>query len=130
MSQKLVNITPHSIKLVDSTSFDEVVVRQARNIRSIRVIQSSRVVGSVEHHGVTVPVKLVLPYEAPDTPDLPACVPGTIYIVSRVVAECYKDTRSDFVFPYDFQRSPTGGILGCHSLAKFYSDSDSDSNGY
>lgn len=130
MSQKLVNITPHSIKLVDAVSFDEVVVRQARNIRSIRVIQGSRVVDNVEHHGVTVPVKLVLPYEAPDTPDLPPCIPGTIYIVSRVVAECYKDTRPDFVFPYDFQRSPTGGILGCHSLAKFYSNTEEITNGY
>lgn len=120
MQIKLVNLTPHSVKLVDAMSQAECVVREHRRLKPIRVIQSSRLLDQITYNGLDIPLKLILPNRASEDAFLPPQEDGVIYIVSRVVADCYKNLRPDFVFPYDFQRAEEGKIIGCQSLATFH----------
>lgn len=50
--------------------------------------------------------------------ELPPRLEGTLYIVSRLVADVLRE-RDDFVFPYDLVRDEKGIVIGCTSLARF-----------
>lgn len=102
----VVNLTPHDIRLNQ--------VNITPGGKPIRVRQHTEVLYYVHD----VPVK-ILRGPANDLTQLPAPKPSTIYIVSRLVADVYRNDRDDFVFPYDFIRNQDGYIDGCKSLAKF-----------
>lgn len=80
----------------------------------IRIYQDTELLYTIND----VPVK-VIRNTMPDEDVLPPIEEGTIYIVSRLVADVYKGLRDDLVFPYDFIRDTKGKIKGCTSLARF-----------
>jgi hypothetical protein len=49
---------------------------------------------------------------------LPEPVPGTLLLVSRVVAEASPE-RADLVVPYELVRDEDGRVLACRSLGRF-----------
>lgn len=100
----ITNLTPHNIRLGHTT------VRQGGS--PVRINQNYEVLYVVHD----IPVKLLTSTEADN---LPPIVDDNIYIVSRLVADVYRDIREDFVFPYDFVKTSGGRILGCKSLARF-----------
>lgn len=63
-----------------------------------------------------VPI-LSIDYSAPD--NLPPKVPGTYYIVSRLVADMAPPDRDDLVYPYELVRNDAKQIIGCRSFARF-----------
>lgn len=100
------NLTPHPIKIGRHT------IHQTGE--PIRIDQKDSLLYVVNN----IPVKM-LTYTPLEMEQLPELEPETVYIVSRLVADMYKDSRSDFLFPYQFTRTPDGRILGCKSLARF-----------
>jgi hypothetical protein len=104
---KIVNLTPHPVRI------GERLVHQ--NGEPIRVIQHEHTLYTVDG----VPVKMILTAQPISTEPLPPVESHTLYIVSRLVADVYKDIREDFVFPYNFVRTRKGRLLGCQSLARF-----------
>ena len=113
------NLTPHPIKLVDEATGRVVIIRQSKTIRPIRINQPITIDTHIPVKELNIPIKLINSAESRAEEELPPILPDTLYIVSRFVADTYKDTRSDFVFPYDYQRGSLGSILGCYSLARF-----------
>ncbi len=108
----IINLTPHNIQL-NTTEITP-------GGKPIRVKQATDTLYFVHD----VPVKM-LKLATATSSELPPMLPDTIYIVSRLVADVFRATREDFVFPYDFLRNPvTGYILGCKSLARFESSHD------
>lgn len=100
----VVNLTPHSINVNGR------LIHQGG--KPIRIKQNTELVYTINN----IPVKLIT---NSDSNSLPPVQEDTIYIVSRFVADVYKDRRGDFVFPYEYITTPTGKILMCRSLAQF-----------
>lgn len=100
----VINLVPHSINVNGK------LIHQMGS--PIRIKQSTELVYTINN----IPVKLIT---NSDANSLPPVLEDTIYIVSRFVADVYKDRRGDFVFPYEYTRTPTGKILMCRSLAQF-----------
>jgi hypothetical protein len=114
---KIINITPHTVVLVDPQSQCSLPLRQHREIKPVRITQEANVETLASYQGVNIPVKVIYLSKAQEA--LPSAEPGTLYIVSRMVADTFRQTRHDFVFPYDLKRTESGGITGCYSLARF-----------
>lgn len=105
---RIKNLTPHSIRIGNQ------LIKQDEFIPPIRIEQQEHLIYAVDD----IPVKMLL--HNPKTEyELPPPEPNTIYIVSRLVADIFKNEREDFVFPYDFIRTKTGQLIGCKSLARF-----------
>lgn len=105
---EVVNITPHTVKI------GEMVLAQDTSIQPVRVNQREEILYTISG----IPVKLITQGE-PDLTLLPPVAGNRIYVVSRLVADVYRDVREDLVFPYSFTRTNSGRILGCRELARF-----------
>lgn len=112
----LVNLTSHPIYLVGEDSHEP-----------IRCIFPSKLYGELRLQQRTtrldtcagMPIYGVTTLAAPTQhSDLPPRIEGTLYIVSRLVADVLRD-RDDFVFPYRLVRDGNGVVTGCSSLARF-----------
>lgn len=102
---EVVNLTPHPIRIGKTTI--------APTGTPIRIYQDTELLYTIGD----IPVKL---YKGGYSKEpLPPIQDNTIYIVSRLVADCYRDQREDFLFPYDFTRTQSGRIIGSKSLARF-----------
>lgn len=112
MSTTLVNLTPHAVTLVDSEG--TVLAQFAPVAPAARCAVTSQQVASVEVAGVQVPVYSSVMGEVQD---LPAPEHGVLYIVSRIVAEACKGTRSDLLVPDKTVRNNDGQIVGCAGFA-------------
>lgn len=104
---EVVNLTPHEITLGNTT------IPQTKGVHPIRIHYETKVIYTVND----IPVKLIGKSKDSSQP-LPPIKPGTLYVVSRFVADAYRE-REDFVFMSDFVRDHNGAILGCKSLARF-----------
>lgn len=104
----VINLTPHSIIIVDDNG-EELHTIEASDIIA-RVSVSTERVGEVD--GIPVSTSVF-----GDVEDLPAPVPGTIFIVSRMVAVAASD-RNDLYIPNETVRDEAGRIIGCRSLAQ------------
>lgn len=111
---EVINITPHTVKI------GERVLHQNADYEPVRVDQQEHLLYTINR----IPVKLITT-GPPDMGILPPLQHDTIYVVSRLVADVYRDLREDLVFPYSFTRTNSGRILGCRALARF----DARSNG-
>lgn len=116
----VINLTPHAIRLIDQNTGEEVTIRQSKTIRPIRINRPVYHDVFIDVKGVNIPVKIMKESNKACSFDyIPPPQPNTVYIVSRLVAEAFKSTRPDFVFPHKFQRGDKGAIMGCYSLARF-----------
>jgi len=111
----LVNLTSHPIYLITDDQ------------EPIRCIFPSKLYGELrlQQHTARLTVHAGMPIYGVTTlaqptsrSELPPRIEGTLYIVSRLVADVLRD-RDDFVFPYRLVRDSNGQVTGCSSLARF-----------
>lgn len=107
-SKKVVNLTPHSINIVDA---EGVLIRELPSEGLARVSSVSTPVGVVDE----IPV---IKQEFGEIEGLPAPEEGVYYVVSAMIGTAAKN-RQDLLGPADFVRDQEGRILGCKSLQKF-----------
>lgn len=110
---KIVNLTPHDIHFRASYDADPWFTVPASG--QVARCSEERVEAGVVHHGsLTLPVNQVRLGQVTGLPDPE---PGTIYIVSRLVAEACRD-RDDLFIVDDLVRDPEGRVVGCRALAR------------
>jgi hypothetical protein len=113
----LVNLTPHPVMFFGDEG-PECAVEPSGVVA--RVSENSQVSGSLtirnqlNGHDVEVEVVNVMTSGVEGLSD---SVAGTLYIVSRIVAEACPH-RSDLVFPVDLVRREDGSIVGCKRLGR------------
>lgn len=117
----IINLTPHEVNILAPSG--DILINPSREYDPIRIVQPTLYRMCRAVNGVEIPIKVILP-GYPENNNMPPKTPGVLYIVSRLVADTFKDTRHDFVFPYDLQRTNTGEIQGCYSLARFGAKED------
>jgi hypothetical protein len=116
----VVNLTPHEINIhveLGSAHLSRTLTLAPSGIVP-RVGVSSRPIGHVLVEGVEVPVTAT---SYGTVSDLPGPVPGTVYVVSRVVAEACPD-RSDLLIPGEAVRDQGGRVIGCRGLCSLRGD--------
>jgi hypothetical protein len=105
------NLTPHSVTIITDTG--SVYLPPEPGIRPW-VDETHTDAEPVFVDAVPVPTVRVVGGAAVD---LPEPVPGTLLIVSRVIAEACPD-RTDLLVPYDLVRDEAGQVVGCRRLAR------------
>lgn len=108
---RLVNLTPHNITVVGDSG------------ETILTIPSAGVVARCSTKRERVATLGVGNFNVPihwttfgEVVDLPEPQDGTVYIVSRVVAEARRD-RDDLLVPDDLVRDEEGRIVGCRGFS-------------
>ncbi len=102
-----VNLCPHDINLY--TNDGQFIMRFPRNSEAPRLVERREILGEIA--GIRLNhVQMTL-----DGVNLPPHIPGTYYIVSRVLAEYAR--RSDFLSPDELIRDEQGRVIGCTSFA-------------
>lgn len=107
MNTKIINLTPHKVTVVND---DNTIKAEFESQGVARCSQQTTIVGSVNGINITSTV-------FGDVTDLPDEKPNTFFIVSRLVLNACKDTRSDLLVPNELVRDANGNIVGCKSLA-------------
>lgn len=109
---KLVNLTPHVLSFMPQGPDGPVVTIPPSGI--VARCATSRVqVDAVSLDGMTIPVNKT---EFGDVTGLPDPQPGTIYIVSALVAQA-QPARQDVFIVDDAVRDEQGRIIGARALA-------------
>ncbi|MGH4014474.1 MAG: hypothetical protein ACRDSL_11245 [Pseudonocardiaceae bacterium] len=109
---KLRNLTPHPLTII--TDAGSVHLMPEPGIRP-RVDEARTVTEPVFVEEMAVPTVRVVGGGAVD---LPEPVPGTLFVVSRVIAETCPG-RTDLLVPYDLVRDESGRVVACRCLARF-----------
>lgn len=116
---KLVNLTPHEIRLVRPAhlvllkAHPEVVFRipPARQVARVAVRREDA--GHIDAGGVPIPLART---RYGEIEGLPSPQPGTLYIVSSLVAAAARD-RTDLLIPDELVRDEQGKVVGARGLA-------------
>jgi len=108
---KVINLTPHSIELVDDEGNLIVSLPSVGIARAREQVEYTR---PVEVDGWVVPVARVSYGSLEGVPD-PGY--GTFYVVSRICAEAAPE-REDLLVPGPAVRDPQGRVIGCKGLAR------------
>lgn len=109
---KIVNLTPHALNLMPNGP-DGPVVTIPPSGTVARCATERTLVETVTVDGVTIPVNRTVFGEVTGLPDPE---PGTVYVVSAIVAQA---VRRDDVFIVDNAvRDAEGRIIGARALAK------------
>lgn len=107
MNTKIINLTPHKVTIVNN---DNTIKAEFESQGIARCYQQTTIVGNINGINITSTV-------FGDVTDLPDEKPNTFFIVSRLVLNACKDTRSDLLVPNELIRDANGNIIGCKSLA-------------
>ena len=107
---KLVNLTPHAITLVESTS--QITITASGQIARLSVTREQRDPLLVRNCAISVSKPTL-----GEITGLPDPEPGTIFIVSALVADAAK--RADVMSPGELLRDPDGVIVGAHGLCSY-----------
>lgn len=108
---RLVNLTPHSITVVGDSGETILTIPPAGVVARCSVKKER--VATIGINNFNIPVSWVTFGEVVD---LPEPQDGTIYIVSRAVAEARRD-RDDLLVPDDLVRDEEGRIVGCRGFS-------------
>jgi hypothetical protein len=108
----VVNLTLHPVTVYDG---DQVVASWPPSGAFARLVESQTPAPAVVTGQGPVPVTEIA--YAASVADLPEPVPGTVFLVSRVLAAAV--AREDLFFPAEEVRDDTGRIIGCRTLARF-----------
>lgn len=125
----IVNLTPHEINIhISREDLPDLVVNLHPRGVVPRVRVVSRSLDPIVHTYDGAHQDDVRRCEIPVTAttygavsDLPDPVPGTVYVVSRVVAEACPD-RSDLLIPGEAVRDQGGRVIGCRGLCSLRGD--------
>ena len=104
---KIINLTPHSVRILDS---DNNVVREYKSEGVIRLSEKRSKITEID--GIALFQKTF------GTTDLPEPQPNTYYIVSSLVAQMFPN-RKDLLIPDQIVRDKDGRIIGCRSFSIF-----------
>jgi|APMI01.1.fsa_nt_gi hypothetical protein len=115
---RMVNLTTHSITVYDG---DSPVASWAPSGQFARAGENCAPGGTVDTDQGVFDVTGVNYTE--EILDLPDELPGTAYIVSRVLAEQVR--RQDLYFPFDEVREK-GQVVGCRGFGRFEESSGAD----
>lgn len=99
---KIVNLTPHPIRIVNSE------VREIPSSGVVRISEVTIQVGDVD--GIPLVRKTYGQAEG-----LPEPQPDTLYIVSTMVRAAHPE-RTDLASPGDLVRDEQGNVIGCRNL--------------
>jgi hypothetical protein len=114
-----VNLTPHPVMVYHPDTPDRIV---AGSVEPRLVFPTSgRLVRmpvlAVEDHTIEGGVPTWSVGYVDEEPDsMPPIIPGTRYIVPRVVAEAWRSCRRDLRVPHDLVRDMDGAVVGCRAL--------------
>lgn len=108
---QLINLTPHSICLIDAGK--TAAIPTSGRVERVELID--REVGIAEVDGLQLPIVVIETAKTLQSA-LPPSLEGTCYLVSRSVAQAHP-ARRDLLVPHDIVRSEHGAIVGCRSLA-------------
>lgn len=109
----LINLTPHTITLVDQNNQ---VILTVESSAVARVSAQTTTVGSYNVNGVEIPRTHTVYGEVEG---LPAPTPGNVYIVSGMIVSALASQgirRDDVVVPGMQVRDDAGRVIGCRSL--------------
>lgn len=110
---QLVNLTPHTITLVDQNNQPVLTVDSSA---VARVSAQTTTVGTYSVNGIEIPRTHTVYGEVEG---LPAPIPGTVYIVSGMIVSALASQgirRDDVVVPGLQVRDDQGRVIGCRSL--------------
>lgn len=105
---KIVNLTPHAINFVGEAGEALMTIEPSGQI--VRVTAKTVTTGNINGIPVTETV-------FGEVENLPLPTSDTIYIVSSLVAQRFKD-RDDVFIPNESVRDEKGRVIGCKSLGK------------
>ena len=105
---KLINLTPHTITFVNSEGNLMRIVEPSGSVA--RVKATTVVTGSIDGIPITET-------EFGEVEGLPDTEPGSIFIVSAIVAKRVPE-REDVYVPNESVRDDNGRIIGCKSLGR------------
>lgn len=105
------NLTPHPVTII--TDVGSVHLPPEPGTRP-HIDEIREATEPVFVEGLPVPTVRVVGGSAVD---LPEPKPGTLFVVSRVIAEACPE-RTDLLVPYDLVRDETGRVIACRSLAR------------
>ena len=105
---KIVNLTPHAINFVGEAGEALMTIEPSGKI--VRVTAKTVTTGNINGIPVTETV-------FGEVENLPLPTSDTIYIVSSLVAQRFKD-RDDVFIPNESVRDEKGRVIGCKSLGK------------
>ena len=109
----LINLTPHTITLVDQNNQAILTVESSA---VARVSAQTTTVGTYSVNGIEIPRTHTVYGEVEG---LPAPTPGTVYIVSGMIVSALASQgirRDDVVVPGLQVRDEQGRVIGCRSL--------------
>ena len=106
--KQLINLTPHAIVFVDETGAVMKTVEPSGKLARV----STRTVKTGDWDNLPITETVFGEVEG-----LPEPEPGTIYLVSSLVAQRCKG-RSDVFIPNESVRDANGRIIGCKSLGR------------
>lgn len=104
-----VNLTPHSISVVDAAGAPTLTLPASG------IVARCRATATETERVDDIPVFKTVYGEVEGLPEPEA---GTLYVVSALVREAVKATRSDVVSPAEFVRDSEGKILGCKGFTR------------
>lgn len=106
----IVNLTPHTINIINGDK--DVAIAPSGQVA--RVSTTTKVVGAVQvMEGVIIPITVT---EFGDVVGLPEPTPGTIFVVSGMVAG--QVSREDVFSPGEQVRNDVGQVIGCKTLSR------------
>ena len=106
----IVNLTPHTINIIN----DDKNVAIPPSGQVARVSSTTKVVGAMQVAvDVVVPITIT---EFGDVVGLPDPTPGTIFVVSGMVAG--QVSREDVFSPGEQVRNDAGQVIGCKTLSR------------
>lgn len=117
----VVNLTRHAVQVI---SGGEVLARWEPSGLEARRAEVVRDGQALVVHGTPVPC-VVIGYGL-SLEGLPQPVPGTAYLVSRIVAA--QTRRADVFFPWGEIRDDDGRIIGCQALGQFGIDAEAQAD--
>lgn len=104
-STQIINYTPHTIKIIG--------VGEIPSSGAVRCSQAKTKIREIEVQGQMVPV---FKTEYGEAEGLPEPQSNTLYVVSAIVAQALKGTRSDLIISDKVRRDRDGNILGCEAF--------------
>ena len=107
-----VNLTPHTLTV---SATDGKIISIAPSGTVARCNQTVSVVDTVTVDGHKIQVTSVI---LGDVTDLPDPQDGTVFIVSRLVADKMRDSRKDLLIPGPLLRDKDGKVIGCDGFSR------------
>ena len=107
---RLINLTPHEIHVLRGRARVTLPTAGSALWLDVELTESDDVILGE----LTIPIFEVTVRGIEQLPEL---IEGTLYVVSRLVAESYPDRR-DFIFPNELVRDANGSVIGCASFGR------------